>query len=93
MKGIVSLDRKTIVKNVNLLRPLLGLYKKKILYIYNNIFNFYIDDPSNKDIKFKRIKITKFINELEQNGLDKKKFELTLKNLKNSNELIDYYVR
>ncbi len=92
LKGIVSLDRKTIVKNVNLVRPLLGLYKKDLLYIANNVFNFYIDDPSNKEEKYQRIKVRNLLKKLQEYGLDKKKFELTIKNLKNSNELIDYYV-
>ncbi len=92
LKGIVSLDHKTNIKKVNLFRPLLSFYKKELLYIASNVFNFYINDPSNKEEKYQRIKVRNLLKKLHEYGLDKKKFELTIKNLKNSNELIDYYV-
>ena len=35
---------------------------------------------------------TKLINELQDNGLDKKKFLKTINNLKSSNKILDFYV-
>ena len=54
--------------------------------------NFFINDPSNKDIKYTRIRIRKLINEFKNNGLDKAKLFLTLKNLKKSNQALSFYV-
>ena len=57
----------------------------------NYIFGSYVDDPSNKDDKFKRIKIRNFLNQLNLEGLDRKKFFLTIKNLKIADENIKFY--
>ena len=50
------------------------------------------EDPSNEDDKFKRVRIRKLIKHLQNDGLDKNKFLLTIKNLKDSNETIKFYV-
>jgi tRNA(Ile)-lysidine synthase len=56
------------------------------------VFNFFINDASNNDTKFTRIRIRKLINEFQNNGLDKAKLFLTLKNLKKSNHALSFYV-
>ena len=92
LKGLVSLGEKTQVKNINLLRPLIQFDKKDLLFISKFVFNFYVDDPSNYEIKFNRIKIRNFIGQLKSIGLDKKKFQLTIENLKRSDKTIRFYV-
>ena len=67
--------------------------KEDLLFLSKNIFNFHVSDPSNSDEKFKRIKIRKSIRELRKFGLDKKKFLITIKNLKISNDVVDFYVK
>ena len=44
------------------------------------------------DIKFNRIKVRNLIKEFENFGLDKKKFQLTIENLKKSDQSIKFYV-
>tara|TARA_B100000902_G_scaffold314793_1_gene305644 strand:- start:803 stop:1837 length:1035 start_codon:yes stop_codon:yes gene_type:complete len=92
LKGLVSLDHKTQIDGINLIRPLLNFNKKDLIFISNFIFGSYVEDPSNKDDKFKRIKIRNFLKQLEEQGLDKAKFLLTIKNLKFSDETIRFYV-
>ncbi len=92
LKGLVSLDKKSIDNHKNLLRPLLFQKKEDLIFIAKKIFNFYIQDPSNIDEKYQRIKIRKLLKELEKNGLGKKKFLKTIKNLKNSNKVVNFYV-
>ena len=91
LKGLVSLDKKTQKNGVNLMRPLIDMDKKDLVYVSNYIFGSYVDDPSNKDEKFKRIKIRNFLNQLNLEGLDRNKFFLTIKNLKIANENIKFY--
>jgi tRNA(Ile)-lysidine synthase len=91
LNGLVSLDQKTQNNKINLIRPLLNFDKKDLIYISNYIFGSYVKDPSNEDEKFKRIKIRNFLKQLESEGLDKKKFFLTIKNLKLANEAIKFY--
>ena len=92
LKGLVSLGEKTQIQNINLIRPLIKFDKKDLLFLSKFIFNFYVDDPSNYDPKFNRIKIRNFIKQLKLTGFDKNKFQLTLENLKRSDKTIRFYV-
>ena len=93
LNGLVSLDKKTQNNQVNLIRPLLNFDKKDLIYITNCVFGSYFVDPSNKDEKFKRVKIRNFLKQLEEEGLDRNKFFLTIKNLKYANETIKFYTK
>tara|TARA_B100001173_G_scaffold153016_1_gene132694 strand:+ start:194 stop:1219 length:1026 start_codon:yes stop_codon:yes gene_type:complete len=91
LKGLVSLDQKTQFKKINLIRPLLNFNKKDLIYVSKHIFGSFVNDPSNDDEKFKRVKIRNLLKQLELEGLDKNKFILTIKNLKVANENIKFY--
>ncbi len=93
LKGLVSLDKKNKINNKNLIRPLINEKKEDLIHISKKVFDFYVQDPSNLDEKFKRIRIRKLINELQKDGLDKKKFLKTIENLKYSNKVVDFYVQ
>ena len=84
LRGLVSLDKINQDNNIVLVRPLLDLRKVDLIYISKTIFDYYVDDPSNKDEKYKRIVIRNLLREFEKNGLDKKKLNLTIRNLKKS---------
>lgn len=92
LKGLVSLGEKTQIQNINLIRPLIKFDKKDLIFLSKFVFNFYVDDPSNYNPKFNRIKIRNFIKQLNSTGFDKKKFQLTLENLKRSDKTIRFYV-
>ena len=92
LKGLVSLGTNTQIKKINLIRPLIKFDKKDLIFLSKSIFNFYVDDPTNYDIKFNRIKVRNLIKEFENFGLDKKKFQLTIENLKKSDQSIKFYV-
>ena len=92
LKGLISLDKKSKVKDINLLRPMINQKKEDLVFISKNVFNFYINDPSNDDEKFQRIKVRNLIKQLEKNGLNKDKFAKTINNLQNSNKTIRFYV-
>ena len=92
LKGLTSLEKKNSLNDVNLLRPLLNEKKKNLVFLSKGVFNFYVEDPSNNDDKYLRIRIRKLMYEFEKNGLEKKKILNTIKNLKNSNEVVNFYV-
>ena len=94
LNGLVSFSKKTKYKDQNLqiIRPLLDLEKKDLIYISKKVFNFFVQDPSNNNKDFKRIRIRSLLEFLMKEGLDKKKFILTINNLKDSDESIKYYV-
>ena len=91
LNGLISLGRETQKDNVNLIRPLINIDKIDLIYISNFVFGSYVEDPSNKNDKFKRVRIRNFLNQLSLEGLDRKKFYLTIKNLKIANENIEFY--
>ena len=92
LKGLVSLDKKTKINNKYLLRPLLDQKKEDLIFISKKIFNFYVQDPSNNNEKYLRIRMRKLIDYLQKDGLDKEKLNKTISNLKNSNDLVNFYV-
>ena len=92
LKGLISLSKKNKFDNINLLRPLLDQKKEDLVFLSKNVFDFYVQDPSNKDTKYQRIKVRQLIQKLEKDGLDKKKFTKTINNLKSSNNVIKFYV-
>ena len=92
LKGLVSLEKNTKLASINLIRPLLDFEKKDLEFISNHVFNFFVNDPSNEDNKYQRIKIRNIISEFKKNGLDKDKLFLTLKNLKKSNQALIFYI-
>jgi len=94
LNGLISFDHKTKYKNENLeiLRPLLNLEKKDLIYVCKKVFNFFVKDPSNININYKRTRIRTLLHSLEKEGLDKKKLLLTIKNLKDSDASIKFYV-
>ena len=92
LKGLTSLEKNSKFATINLIRPLLDFEKKDLEFISKYVFNFFVNDPSNKDTKFQRIKIRNIINAFKNNGLDKNKLFLTLKNLKKSNQALTFYI-
>ena len=78
--------------NIKILRPLINQNKKNLLYTAKKVFNFYINDSSNENILFKRVRVRNLINNLKNEGLDEKKLKLTIDNLTESNITINYYV-
>jgi len=96
LNGLISFKgNKTKIKknfNIYVIRPLLNISKQDLLYITRNTFNFNIEDPSNENDNFLRIKIRKLINQLKHYGLTFEKFDLTLENLNESNRAIEFYV-
>ena len=79
MQGLVSLDKETQNNNINLIRPLISIEKDDLVYISKIVFRSYIEDPSNEDDKFKRVKVRNLLKELSLEGFDKNKFFLKFK--------------
>jgi len=97
LKGLISFNKIKSKVNFNdkifTLRPLINVSKKDLVYIVKKTFNFCVQDPSNQDDKFMRVKIRKMIKKLENEGLTFKKFKMSLNNLSASNYAVDYFVK
>ena len=95
LKGITSFGEISEYhkSDIKIIRPLINLNKIDLIYISKKIFNFFISDPSNLNEDFKRIRIRNLLKTLEKEGLDKKKLALTIKNLKDSNDTLNFYLK
>tara|TARA_B100001113_G_scaffold295640_1_gene252895 strand:+ start:230 stop:1258 length:1029 start_codon:yes stop_codon:yes gene_type:complete len=93
LNGLVSFDEISRSQNINLVRPLLIFKKHDLINISKKVFDSYVNDPSNENEKFRRIKIRNFIQNLKSEGLDLAKFDLTIKNLKFSNNSIKFFTQ
>ena len=91
LKGLVSMDIFSKNKNINYIRPLLGVEKKKLVKISLLVFSDYVSDPSNINENFKRIRVRNLISLLEKEGLDKEKIYLTIQKLKSANNALEFY--
>ena len=79
--------------NFFILRPLIKFKKEELVYISKLVFNFFIKDPSNENLFFQRSRIRKLILDLNKEGFNKKKLDLTVKNLKSANDGMNFYVQ
>ena len=97
LKGLSSFGNiKSKIKfddKISIVRPLLDISKNDLKYISKNTFNFNIDDPSNYDENFLRVKVRKLVSKLENDGLSFEKFQKTLNNLNKSNFALEYFVK
>mgnify|MGYP001289578752 CR=1 FL=1 len=87
-KTFIFKDKKIIVA-----RPLLNLSKQDLIYVSSVVFKLYVNDPSNKQEIFQRVRIRKLISDLKNQGLDFNKLSLTINNLSSTNKTIDQMVK
>ena len=94
LNGLISFNKNTKYRdqNLNIIRPLLNLEKKDLLYISNEVFSFFVKDPSNIIEDYKRTRIRNLLYSLEKEGLDIKKLKLTINNLKDTDKSIKFYL-
>ena len=94
LKGLISFNKTNTNYNdkLKVLRPLIYYKKIDLNYITKRVFSFKFEDPSNKNINFKRIRIRNLIENLKSEGLNLEKLILTINNLSDSNLTIDHYV-
>jgi|TARA_B110001452_G_scaffold168208_1_gene140584 tRNA(Ile)-lysidine synthase len=95
LNGLISFDKSTQYRDQDLkiIRPLLDFEKKDLIYISKEVFNFFVEDPSNQNEYFKRTRIRNLLNSLEKEGFNKQKLLLTIDNLKDSDRSIKFYVK
>ena len=90
LRGLVSFGKLNKIDNMNIYRPLINFRKEDLVYVAKNVFKSYVNDPSNLNIDFKRVRIRNLFEALEKEGFDYVKFLNTLNNLQNSNEFINF---
>ena len=90
LKGLSSISRISKKNNIVLVRPLLDYSKKSLIKILAEKKQKYVDDPSNMNLMFDRVRFRKIISSLVNEGLQKDRLKLLISNLGQVNEAIDY---
>ncbi len=93
IKGLTSLQNIfEYNKNFYLLRPLLNLNKEELLSVTKKSYSSWIEDPSNKNDKFLRVRIRKMQTKLQKEGFDPKRIIKTIDNLNIAKDSLDFYI-
>ena len=68
LNGLISFSKNTKYRDqdLNIIRPLLNLEKKDLLYISNEVFSFFVKDPSNINEDYKRTRIRNLLTHLKK---------------------------
>ncbi len=93
LKGLTSLGKNSEFYKIKLLRPLVEVPKRDLEKLALIVFGKFIKDPSNKNYDFARIRIRKILKEFSKEGLETKKIDLTINNLKSASNALDFYVK
>ena len=92
LTGLSSMSTKVKYNNhLKIIRPFLNLKKTDLKYVTLNYFKTFIQDPSNKNEKFLRVRIRKYRKQMEKEGLDTRKIVKTVDNLILANQAINFY--
>ncbi len=86
MSQTVSFNR-----NFNIIRPFLEFKKTDMKNITLEYFKKFINDPSNDNDKFLRVRIRKYRSKMASEGLDTSKIIKTINNLSSSYDAINFY--
>ena len=93
IKGLTSLQNIfEYNKNFYLLRPLLNFNKQELLSVTKKSYSSWIEDPSNKNDKFLRVRIRKMQSKLQKEGFDPKRIIKTIENLNTAKDSLDFYI-
>jgi tRNA(Ile)-lysidine synthase len=93
IKGLTSLQNIfEYNKNFYLLRPLLNFNKQELLTVTKKYYSSWIEDPSNKNDKFLRVRIRKMQTRLQKEGFDPKRIIKTIDNLNTAKDSLDFYI-
>ena len=94
LKGLSSMNFLSKIDNkINLYRPLLDTKKIFLIKISKNIFGKYFKDPSNKNLKYLRIKIRGLKKPLEKSGIEYDQIIKSINNLALSKATLDEYLK
>jgi len=79
--GLSAMAPISVYKHARLLRPFLFIEKKRIILTLKKMKQNWIEDPSNKNTNFQRVRIRNIISLLDKEGIDNNRLSETSKNL------------
>jgi len=89
IKGLTSFSNRFERDGILLIRPLVDIPKSELITFAKKRKIKWIEDPSNQNKKFERIKLRKILPLIYEEGFDKKIFLKSIKKLKLANKALD----
>lgn len=71
--GLACMAEISKIEEITLYRPLLGISKHRLREYLNDLEQNWIEDPSNQNPVYRRTKMRKLVEQLEEGGLDAKR--------------------
>lgn len=90
--GLCGMPKNSIKNDVNIIRPMLNFTKDEIKEYLNSLNQKWIEDPSNQDDKYKRVRIRKLKSLLEELELSNERLTKTMQNMERVKETIEFFV-
>ena len=87
--GLTSFSNSSKIDKINLIRPLIETPKSDLLLFAKKQKIEWIEDPSNSNLDFDRVKIRNVLKNFYDSGFDKKLFLKSISKLKSINEDIE----
>ena len=93
LRGLSSFNVASLTdkNNIKIIRPLISIKKKQLVYIAQKVYGFFIVDPSNFKEIFLRTRIRNYISNFKKEGFDLSKVKLTINNLQSSEKSLNHY--
>ena len=92
LTGLSAMQKLTkLNREILLLRPLLNVQKKNLTKISKMAFGGFIQDPSNKNVKFLRTRVRSLKRPLNKIGITYEQIIKSINNLSSSKETLDHY--
>ncbi|MBP02211.1 MAG: tRNA lysidine(34) synthetase TilS [Rhodospirillaceae bacterium] len=90
--GLSAMEPAIVRSGVNILRPLLNFSKSELVATCDRFSQPFIEDPSNIDHKYARVRIRKLIAEFDKEGLSLDRLINTIGHIKRAKSAITHFV-
>jgi tRNA(Ile)-lysidine synthase len=90
LKGLSSISKSVKMNGIKVIRPLLEYQKKSLIKVLADNNQKYVQDPSNDNSKYDRIRYRKLIGGLIDEGLNKNRLNKLILNLNQVDDAINY---
>ncbi len=87
--GLAAMQEHSIRNNINLLRPLLGTSKVELVAYLNARGQKWVEDPSNQNPAYTRVRFRKIANEISKEGLTPQRLEKVTQQLGSAEDFIE----
>ena len=94
LRGLSAMRPKSKINSkIDLYRPLLDTKKEFLIKISKKTFGNFIEDPSNKNLKYLRTKVRSLKKPLEKSGVEYEQIFKSIRNLSDSRDSLDDFLK